>query len=546
MLCGAKVAHVCTPANCTPASCSPNGGNYCGTIGDGCGGALDCGSCKTGWTCAGRGIEHLCGASPDSGVCQPVTCKTDLGSYCGTIGDGCGGALKCGACPAGQTCDPTGVCRPPCALCEKIPNCTSGRTTISGKVYTASPTDPHPVYNALVFIPNGPLQPLADGLSCERCTTLSAAQAVASTLSAADGSFTLKDVPAADDVPIVVQLGRWRRQITVSVKRCVDNPLPAGTLRLPRNRKEGDIPLTAIATGSADYVECLLRKMGVDDAEFSNPDGAGRIHLYAGSGIKLDDRSPKFTQLLGSASTLQKYNQVLLPCATLQAITEHATYTPALMAYANQGGRLFATDLSVRLLWDGGPVEASATWDPGLVAQSGTTRTGLINTTFPKGADFAKWLQDVGALSSTTPPQITIDQAYTRVTALVDGGGAQAWISTQSPITVQHLTINTPVKASEDATCGRIIYSAFHVEGNRPDVQYFPRECDTAAMTPQEKVMEFMLLDLASCIKAEGAPPPPPALSPPPAPAPPPPTPAPPPSALPPPPPLLPPPPLIF
>jgi len=40
---------VCTPLACTTA----NGDQYCGTVGDGCGHSLDCGSTcsKTGWTC---------------------------------------------------------------------------------------------------------------------------------------------------------------------------------------------------------------------------------------------------------------------------------------------------------------------------------------------------------------------------------------------------------------------------------------------------------------------------------------------------------------
>jgi hypothetical protein len=546
MVCGSKVDHLCTPVACTPTTCAPKGGTYCGTIGDGCGDKLECGSCKNGWTCGGRGIDNMCGASPDGGACQLVSCNSSAGRYCGTIGDGCGGALKCGECPSGETCLSTGVCRRSCPLCEQIPTCTSGTTTISGKVNTGARTDPHPVFNALVFIPNGPLPALREGVSCERCTVLTSNEAVASTISAADGSFTLSDVPAGDNIPIVVQLGHWRRQTTINIKRCVDNPLPAGTVRLPRNRTEGDIPLTAIGTGGYDFVECVLRKMGVEDTEFSYPDGAGRIHLYVGSGVAMENGTPMTTnQLVNSASNLLKYKQVLLPCRSSTALDSQKEYTPNLMAYANQGGRLFATDLSYRWLLDGGPVEASVNWnheDSAMIA----SLIGTINTSFPKGADFANWLQAVGALTSTTPPQITIDQAQVRAKGVVPGGGAQEWISTQNPISTQHLTINTPVKASAEELCGRIVYSAFHVEKQGVSAQYFPKECDTTAMNPQEKVMEFMLLDLASCIKDETSANPPPPVGPPPSPATPQPPPALPPSALPPPPPPLPPPPLIL
>jgi hypothetical protein len=47
--------------------------------------------------------------------CMPVTCSY-LGLNCGTAGDGCGGTLTCGTCPAGQSCGgggTPGVCGAP-------------------------------------------------------------------------------------------------------------------------------------------------------------------------------------------------------------------------------------------------------------------------------------------------------------------------------------------------------------------------------------------------------------------------------------------------
>jgi hypothetical protein len=46
-------------------------------------------------------------------VCEPKTCL-DLGVVCGSIDDGCGLSIVCGTCPAGLEC--TGVppvCTPP-------------------------------------------------------------------------------------------------------------------------------------------------------------------------------------------------------------------------------------------------------------------------------------------------------------------------------------------------------------------------------------------------------------------------------------------------
>jgi hypothetical protein len=77
-------------------------------IGDGCGGTIDCGPCPAGELC---GIERpfTCGPAP---VCTPITCES-AGAQCGALGDGCGNLLDCGPCPAGSTCGLGGanVCR---------------------------------------------------------------------------------------------------------------------------------------------------------------------------------------------------------------------------------------------------------------------------------------------------------------------------------------------------------------------------------------------------------------------------------------------------
>ena len=98
---------MCVQQNCVPATCSSGGTRFCGQIGDGCGGTLDCGSCTDNAVCGGGGVANVC-AGGDS--CNPVGCQAQGGAlYCGTIGDGCGGIAECGACPAGITCN-RGVC----------------------------------------------------------------------------------------------------------------------------------------------------------------------------------------------------------------------------------------------------------------------------------------------------------------------------------------------------------------------------------------------------------------------------------------------------
>src|SRR5690348_15917491 len=70
-------------SGCQKKTCAQLGVN-CGPQGDGCGGSIDCGTCKAPETCGGGGVASQCGGN--SG-CVPKTCK-DLGVNCGQQADG--------------------------------------------------------------------------------------------------------------------------------------------------------------------------------------------------------------------------------------------------------------------------------------------------------------------------------------------------------------------------------------------------------------------------------------------------------------------------
>ena len=106
------------------------------------------------------------------------------------------------------------------------------------------------------------------------------------------------------NIPVVVQLGRWRKQFTIATTACTNNLVPAfgtaaadKTAALPTKKSEGDIPLTAISTGNVDGLECVFRKMGVDDTEFTDGAGSGRIRLYQDNGAMIGAGSPKADSL---------------------------------------------------------------------------------------------------------------------------------------------------------------------------------------------------------------------------------------------------------
>jgi hypothetical protein len=516
----------------------------CGPIGDGCGTSLDCGSCTAPDFCGGDGTPFSCGGGTGSGACVPHTCA---GIECGAIADGCGGVTaSCGTCPTGEICGAGGIANacavPPCTgLCQQQQACTNQpHTTITGTITAPGHDDtalwgaPDPIYGALVYVPNGSDGPprygvtaFPPGVACESCSTLVSGSPLVRTTTAVDGSFTLVDAPCGTAIPLVIQLGRWRRQITIpSVACCATTALTTAQTHLPRTRTgepgdvRSDIPLMAISTGDVDALHCVLRKAGVADSEFTNPNGVGRVQLYKDNGAQIDASTPSATALVDNASTLARYDLVLFECVGEQ-VPKTAARQQRVIDFANAGGRVFATHYSYVWLTDSDgspgsntgprPFSQTATW---LVNQGQSdTATGLVDQS-PQGdpatrtrrTAFASWLQRTGA--STTPGQIALTSvrhdldAVSFVPATAAATPAQRWLyAGNQPL---HYTFDTPVAYAPNPLptkqCGRVLYSDFHVSDASSANQTFPAECTDGPMTPQEKTLEFMLFDLASCI----------------------------------------------
>jgi hypothetical protein len=378
----------------------------------------------------------------------------------------------------------------------------------------------------LVYVPNALVQPFSSAVSCDNCSSgVSGAPLVTGT-TGPDGRFTLANAPAGSNIPLVIQTGRWRRQVTIpKVEACATTAVGTALTRLPRNQGEGDIPRMAFATGSVDALECVLRKVGVDDAEFTQPGGGGRIALYVGDGsiyvpgygseplggANAGAGTPSEAVLVGSVTTLATYDMVFFPCGGAphdRKPSEQAN----VIGYANSGGRIFATHYSYGWLYDDAPFSSTAAWDvdqcdpytstDGCFEDPGypPDQTGFIDMAFPKGKTLAEWLQNVGA--STTLGQISIS------TLRWDMGGvnppSQLWMQINDPFigrVPMHYTFNTPVGAPAARQCGRVLFDDFHVENQ--DNGYgttFPAECSGGPMTPQEKLLEFMIFDLGSCV----------------------------------------------
>jgi len=423
------------------------------------------------------------------------------------------------------------------------PNCPPDvHTTVSGVVYDPGFQDP--LFNISVFAPKSlPLNTLLKGASCNTCESLFP-PFYGSASTDSHGHFVLPNVPPGTNVPIVVQTGKWRKTFMIPhVTKCIDNPQPDKTLRLPRNgTTDGDLPDIAISTGGSDSLECLLLRMGVDAAEWTpGPGGTGHIHIFRANGSDTAIPAPVSSMSLwGPAPSFPKYDLTLLSCEGGETNNLADPDRQALLDYANAGGRVFASHF--HYFWFTGQPQGTgpfaalnlATWTVGQNALDdnqffmGNVVTSLLNgAPFPEGVAMNEWLGYVNALTGgqlpiyytrhnadlmpplgppVTPSQPWINLDKNQPATYLKGG---AWPS----LATMYLSFDTPVNAPQK--CGRVVYSDLHVTGGpgktEPMFNYFipdfamgrgivPTECAMHPLTPQEKALEFMLFDLTSCL----------------------------------------------
>jgi hypothetical protein len=427
--------------------------------------------------------------------------------------------------------DDSGIDGLPCVglQCFQVDCPSGGTTSVSGTVF--APNGTLPLYNVTVYVPNGPVSAFPEGATCDQCGTVLSGNPLVQTLTDEAGHFTLEDMPATGDVPLVVQVGKWRRQIVIpNVPECTDSTLTADQTRLPRVQAESspndNIPRMALTTGGADALECLLRKIGIADSEFGIMGETGkRIHLYAGNATSAGGGTDKYDSatdngadfapaqaLWGNTTTqpnLNPYDVVLFSCEGNQNTADKPAEALAnVKAYADLGGRVFGSH------WHNYWLEAAPTPWPSVITFDNNLNplddiTADVNTGFDKGQSLATWLVNVQA--STTFAKIDLHDSKNTITA-VDETIADKWIALEDPgngiSSVQYLSFTTPLEDEPEDRCGRVVFSDIHVSSgtggdlSQATLEYPSGGCttDLAVMSPQEKVLAFMLFDIASCI----------------------------------------------
>jgi hypothetical protein len=507
----------------------------------------------------GKTFPSLC----DNQVPPPAACMIGCNPAPGAVN----------ACPSGYFCSADGKCDAQCTLaggqcgdgnsCTSDGHCVSGNgcvglqcnvtkcaekammpTTITGQVF--APNGTLPLFGVNVFVPNSAPGAFQPGAHCTTCADDLPADAVASTITDENGKFSLPDIPDGDNIPVVFSIGKWRRQIKLAkVAACSSTAIAAADTSLPKsitdmspNTTSVDMPQIAISTGSADSLECLVRRLGIADKEITTDTGSGHIHMFsdtmagAGTGTKSFDAGfGGGTGTLSDSQTLwgnktdpgklRNYDIVILSCEGGQHVeTKTQEAMNNLKAYADLGGRVFLSH------WHNIWVEGSTTgtgangtkpavW-PALATWSNNTNNSnqagdtIDEVNNPKGMSFATWMLNVGGSPSNMRDAVPLKDMTGRDTCRsVDSTKVEQWVYWQKDANTritQNFQFTTPAEKPSDQRCGKVVFSDMHVSGGpvkdaSNNVLPYPSSCGAQAdLSPQEKALAFMFFDIASCV----------------------------------------------
>jgi hypothetical protein len=206
-------------------------------------------------------------------------------------------------------------------------------------------------------------------------------------------------------------------------------------------------------------------------------------------------------------------------------------HSQELAAYANGGGRVFATHFSsAYYTYSGGAApnafDGTATWGTTAGVNFAADPSGKPEfvdadpTHNADGAPFAAWLANPTSALTVTPawmtmpanaPTVLINDAKWDSTSI--GPPTQQWLfmspnDDDTNMSPALFTFGTPVGAASTTQCGRGLYADFHFTSNTAGGGgssgthglVFPAECGPRSpMTTSERILEFLLFDEKTC-----------------------------------------------
>ncbi len=485
---------------CEELECDDGEDCYHGACYDVCDSDLDCSGDNT--ICnTGRCVDVECG---------DVSCEEGMECFRGRCYDDCTTNSDCGT-GGGITCedddDGVGACVPLDDQCEGLEcaqvNCPVGEpTTVTGTVHI--PSGDYPLPNVTVYVPQEDLEPLPEGATDASCEDLLTGDPLTQTVTDIDGEFELPNFPVAEEASLVVQIGKWRREVEITdLDPCATNELDDELTRLPKNQSEGTLPRIAVATGSCDALSCLVHAVGLDDDEFTPEDEDGAVNIYDGGGGGSFASGGSFTDaedFWSSGATMEQYDIFLDSCNCQQPSADGKS-TLALLAFPEflrAGGRAFLSHYEVEWLRYGtDDMQSVATWyeSSGIGGGSGYVE---VDTSHAEGQEMYDWLDANDALDASG----TIDLSADRYSVeSINESVSKQWLFYPVEDDPNYFSFNMPLGTEGDDAAGRGVFADLHLTSG--SASNFPNGCSSGSLDPQEEALVYMLFDLSACIAPE-------------------------------------------
>jgi len=346
------------------------------------------------------------------------------------------------------------------------------KATYTGKVLT--PKGDIPIAGALVYLVSQRPAPMPDVNYCDSCVELGSS--TPEVLTKADGSFAIVANRVGKQF-LVIQKGQFRRVVEVDVVAGKDTTLPREGTLLPSatNAATGDhVPSVLVVDSTYDDIEDTLDKLGMSSTKEPQTDRLA---------------------LLRDAARLAKYQIIFLPCGRCATRGGSGPFEynddaldPAAQAtlkdWVQKGGKLYVTDFAYSFL--------NETWKNHVSFQPSR---GCDSSSY----DAPARIDDVGLkdwLAGQGHSAFTLENAWIKIdyvseVSAPDGDGGVKRTTPKVWASGLDGTRTRPMTLSFEDACGRVLYSAYHSEGD---------SLGSSTLLPQEKALMYVLFEVTTCI----------------------------------------------
>lgn len=338
------------------------------------------------------------------------------------------------------------------------------------------------------------------------------ASRVPDTLTGADGSFLLQEVPTGNQT-VRITKGEWTKDFTINVSEGQTSNAPSSATTLPATG--AGAAKIAVVTGSYDRMQDVLAKLGLGDVDGQGQlvPGSEEFTLVDGDDTLSDTTYDNLDEFLADQTDLNTYDIVFVNCgADTTAFSGSTSEVVALRNYVNGGGKLFVTDLSAPVVEaafpaginflgnDSTPTASEEDVSAAMVGTSGITTDATPNN------NLADWLDERGALQQNGTVHI---EGFLSGWVVMNGVGNGGTVWVQGPVEWEDFSAASKSRAPhshshEPATRslsrasgvrpltvtfnqgqGRVLYSSYHTE-----------ETPSTTLRPQEQILAYLVFEL--------------------------------------------------